>query len=101
MTQDKPESPTEAKAGQTLAGATGSATSEAVRGICAARLQTAEHRAKLVSMGMWCRYDEHWNKYSEEIAALDGRLDALLQRESPNAQAQPQAPTINDERKTR
>lgn len=63
-----------------------SATAEAVKGLCAARIQTAEHRAKLMENGMWCRYDEHWKRFTDEIASIDARIDTLL-REQPNGQA--------------
>ena len=61
----------------------GSAAAEAIRGLCAARYQAAEHRARLLDKGMWMRYDEHWKRFTDEIAALDARIDALM-RESPN-----------------
>lgn len=57
--------------------AAGCAVAEAVRGLCAARIQIAEHRAKLMGNGMWCRYDEHWKTFTAEIASLDARIDAL------------------------
>lgn len=61
-----------------FAAADGYAVAEAVKGLCAAKLELIKCRDSLREQGMWMRFDEIWKQYTAELAATDARLDALM-----------------------
>jgi hypothetical protein len=69
-----------------LAAPNGYAVAEAVKGLCAAKLELIKCRDSLREQGMWMRFDEIWKQYTAEIAATDARLDALMKPHTDQAQ---------------
>lgn len=61
-----------------LAASNGYAVAEAVKGLCAEKLELIKCRDSLREQGMWMRFDEIWKQYTAEISATDARIDALM-----------------------
>jgi hypothetical protein len=68
----------EVNGGTPFAEAGGYAVAEAVKGLCAAKLELIKCRDSLREQGMWMRFDEIWKQYTAELAAIDARLDDLM-----------------------
>ncbi len=77
-TPDNVEDVGQPKREASLAAPNGYAVAEAVKGLCAAKLELIKCRDSLREQGMWMRFDEIWKQYTAEIADTDARLDALM-----------------------
>lgn len=64
---------------------------EAVKGLCAAKVELIKRRDSLREQGMWIRFDAICNQYTKELAAIDERLDALTQLRYIPSQTGPEA----------